>query len=336
MYHRRIPGWTILITAITVLVVVVGAMLAVQHWEAKTAVTVLDAGQQVTAITSTAEGAQVYMNRRWYAPRNLETMLIIGIDELGAMAETNAYNNRNQADFLALYARDVDTGRSFVLHLNRDTMTDITVLGVTGENAGTRRAQLALSYNYGSGGSVSSRNTASAVEHLLYGVGVDHYLTVTMNAIPLLNDWAGGVELEVKDDFSAMDASMAKGQTVTLMGNQALTYVRTRYGMDDSSNLHRMTRQRQYAAAWLDAARAKLNDQTAVAELVMQLKDYHHSDCTAEELAAFARKLGEMETIPIYEIPGEARLGETYVEYYADEEALQQLVLECFYTPIGV
>lgn len=333
-YHRRSPLNKLLATGIFAVMLVVGAMLAVQHWENRTAVTVQNAGEQMTSIKETAEGAHVFTNGRWYAPRKVETMLLIGIDEFGTPGETNSYNNTSQADFLALYVHDLEADRGSVIHLNRDTMADITVLGVTGENAGTRRAQLALAYNYGSGGSVSSNNTADAVSHLLYGVPIDHYLTVTMNAIPVLNDWAGGVTLEVQDDFSALDASLAKGQTVTLMGNQALTYVRTRYGMDDSSNLQRMTRQRQYASAWMEAARPLLADRAAVGELVMQLSDYHHSDCTADKLNDFAQMLGKNETISICEIPGQARLGELYMEYYADDAAIQQMVLELFYTPV--
>lgn len=333
--HRRSSLIKLLTTGAIVLVLVAGAMLAVHYWETHSAVEVPDAGQQMTSTSeySAAEGAQVFMNGCWYGPRKVETMLLIGIDDFGGVVESRSYNNSTQADFLALYVHDTATGRGSVIHLNRDTMTDITVLGVTGQNAGTRRAQLALAYNYGSGGAVSSLNTVDAVSRLLYGVKIDHYLTVTMDAIPLINDWAGGVTLTVQDDFPG--GGLVKGEKVTLMGEQALTYVRTRYGMDDSSNLQRMTRQRQYAAEWIKTARPLLNDQNAVAELVFSLKDYHSSDCTADKLNEFARMLGNNETIQIHELPGEAKVGQHYMEYYVDDSSIQRLVLELFYTPVG-
>ena len=335
--HRRSPLIKLLVISILGLVLVTGAMLAVHYWESKTAVEVQNAGQQMTSTSSatTAEGAQVFLNGQWYAPRKVETMLLIGIDNFGGVTQSGSYNNASQADFLALYIHDEDTDKGSVIHLNRDTITDITVLGVTGQNAGTRRAQLALAYNYGSGGTVSSQNTVDAVSRLLYGMEIDHYLTVSMDAIPLLNDWAGGVTIEVQDDFSGVDDKLVKGQKTTLIGQQALTYVRTRYGMDDSSNLQRMTRQRQYAAEWIKTARPLLNDQNAVAELVFSLKDYHSSDCTADKLNEFARMLGNNETIQIHELPGEAKVGQHYMEYYVDDSSIQRLVLELFYTPVG-
>lgn len=324
----------LLITAAITLAAAAVILLAVYFWEEMNAVEVPDAGQQMTSTSeySAAEGAQVFMNGCWYGPRKVETMLLIGIDDFGGVVESRSYNNSTQADFLALYVHDTATGRGSVIHLNRDTMTDITVLGVTGQNAGTRRAQLALAYNYGSGGAVSSLNTVDAVSRLLYGVKIDHYLTVTMDAIPLINDWAGGVTLTVQDDFPG--GGLVKGEKVTLMGEQALTYVRTRYGMDDSSNLQRMTRQRQYASEWFKTAQSRLSDRNAVAELVFSLSNYHHSDCSADKLNDFAQMLGQNETIEIFELPGEAVVGTQFMEYYVDDERIQQLVLELFYTPV--
>mgnify|MGYP000585160404 FL=1 len=67
-----------------------------------------------------------------------------------------------------------------------------------------------------------------------------------MDAVPILNDLLGGVEVTVLDDFSGIDDTLIKGETVTLHGDHALTYVRERYGLEDSSNSTRMVRQRQY------------------------------------------------------------------------------------------
>ena len=133
--------------------------------------------------------------------------------------------------------------------LNRDTMTKIQILGVRGDVAGTFTGQLALAHTYGSGERDSCLNTTEAVSNLLYGVGIDHYISITMDGVAILNDLVGGVEVEVMDDFSSIDSTLVQGETVTLMGNHALTYVRTRGGLEDSSNLHRMERQRQYLIA---------------------------------------------------------------------------------------
>ena len=109
-------------------------------------------------------------------------------------------------------------------------MTEIQILGVNGEPAGTMTGQLALAHTYGSGEEDSCENTVLAVENLLYGVEVDHYVSMTMDGWPSSTTWWGGVTLEVLDDFSGIDGTLVQGETVTLKGQQALTYVRSRDG----------------------------------------------------------------------------------------------------------
>lgn len=190
-----------------------------------------------------------YYNGGWYARRNdLETVLLMGLDKYAETEESN-YLNNEQSDFLMLLVINKETGACTPIQLNRDTMTKIQILGVRGDVAGTFTGQLALAHTYGSGERDSCLNTAEAVSNLLYGVGIDHYISITMDGVAILNDLVGGVEVEVMDDFSSIDSTLVQGETVTLMGNHALTYVRTRGGLEDSSNLRRMERQRQYLIA---------------------------------------------------------------------------------------
>lgn len=320
--------------AILIVVIMAAFVLLAQKLESWMIKPVENAGQQLTVYSNQADGAQVFMNGVWHAPRNVETMLIIGIDKISGNVESHSYNNASQADFLALFVHDTDTGRNALIHLNRDTMTRIPVLGVTGDAAGYRTAQLALAYNYGTGANDSCRNTAEAVSHLLYSMEIDHYLAITMDAVPIMNDWAGGVRLTIADDFSSVDEALVQGQEVVLKGQQALSYVRTRMGLDDSTNLQRMKRQRQYASAWLETARPKLRDDNAVMQLVMDMSDYHYSDCTAEQLTEFANTLASNSHVTVHELAGEAVKGAQFIEFYADDEQIQQMILELFYTPL--
>lgn len=323
----------VLAVVLLVLILVTGVVGA-QLLEERMAVPIEDAGKQLTAHTTSMNAAQVFMNDRWYAQRNVDTLLVMGIDDYGSLTESDSYMNNHQTDFLVLFIRDLDSGRTTAVHLNRDTMTDITTLGVTGEATGSVYAQLALAYNYGSGDQSSSMNTVDAVEHLLYGMPVDHYITVTMDAVPIINDWAGGVVVEVQDDFAGVDETLVQGQLTTLKGQQALTYVRSRKTLEDSSNLHRMERQRQYASAWVKVAQHKLRDVEAVADLMVQLDGFYRSNCTVEKLQEYAQILGENHSLSTYETKGKAVKGDVFMEFYVDEEALQQLVLDLFYVPV--
>ena len=128
-----------------------------------------------------------YYNGGWYARRNdLETVLLMGLDKYAETEESN-YLNNEQSDFLMLLVINKETGACTPIQLNRDTMTKIQILGVRGDVAGTFTGQLALAHTYGSGERDSCLNTAEAVSNLLYGVDIDHYISITMDGVAILN-----------------------------------------------------------------------------------------------------------------------------------------------------
>ena len=48
----------------------------------------------------------------------------------------------------------------------------------------------------------------------------------------------------------------------------------------------------------------------------------------------YARSLSSNPSLPVYEIEGKAVQGDAFMEFYVDETALQQLVLNLFYAPV--
>ena len=193
-------------------------------------------------------------------------------------------------------------------------MTQIQILGVTGEPAGTFTGQLALAHTYGSGEEDSCENTVLAVSNLLYGMEIDHYVSLTMDGVALLNDLVGGVTVEVLDDFSGIDDSLVQGETVTLQGQQALTYVRSRGGLEDSSNLHRMERQRQYLGALQQQLKAAVQQEDGFTlDALLQLNEYNGVRLHGEP----ALRPGGTAWLPtrvsdILTTPGDAQEGEEF------------------------
>ena len=55
------------------------------------------------------------------------------------------------------------------------------------------------------------------------------------------------------------------------------------------------------------------------------------SDCTVDELSEYAEMFSDCELTGIVTPEGEAVQGETYIEFYPDEDALKQLVIDTFY-----
>ena len=322
---------------LAVVLVLLAGMLLLQRWENTQDAPVSSSGPS-SAVEADApvDGREItYYNGTAYARReDLETVLLLGVDKFeGETPE--GYVNNQQADFLLLLVLDEENETCTPIQLNRDTMTQIQILGVTGEPAGTFTGQLALAHTYGSGEEDSCENTVLAVENLLYSVGIDHYVSLTMDGVALLNDLVGGVTVEVLDDFSGIDDSLVQGETVTLQGQQALTYVRSRGGLEDSSNLHRMERQRQYLSALQQQLKqASQQDSGFTLDALLQLNEYMVSDCTVNQLSDLGDSLAAYQVSDILTTPGDAQEGEEFMEFTVDEDALQQLVMDVFYEPV--
>ena len=265
---------------------------------------------------------------------NVETFLVLGLDKFEGSSGADSYNNDKQADFLMLFVIDNDTKQYTAIHINRDTMVDIDVLGVAGNRIDTVCRQIALSHTYGNGKDLSCHNTANSVSSLLFGVNVDHYASVTMEAVSIINDMVGGVEVEVLDDFSGIDETLVKGETVILKGEQALTYVRSRKGLEDSSNAARMKRQQQYLNALFGAFGECMDGDTEfLVNASLELSECMVSDRSITQLEALISKFDEYEFLGIESLEGESVVGEKFMEFYPNEKALKKMVIELFYAP---
>ena len=288
--------------------------------------------QQVDEAAQRRREGWIQFEGEWYSPRSeIETLLVIGVDQLEPFEDSGSYNNNGQADFFMLAIFDRKNENMTVLHINRDTMTQIPVLGVTSQHAGYITGQLALAHTYGSGLEDSCENTVDAVSFLLGGVDVDHYVALTMGAVPQINDMVGGVPVTVLDDFTGIDDSLVKGEQITLKGEQALHYIRARGGLEDSTNINRMKRQQQYFTSFMkqvslldDAAMPGTTELEALSQNLI-------SDCTVNKLSDLANQYADYPVQELQEVAGEVKEGTEYVEYYPDVSALQSQVLQLFY-----
>lgn len=304
-------------------------------WEARygTAETVTSSNSNSPDTTENEDA--VFYNGQWYVPRqNVESVLVMGVDKYETETTADSYNNSQQADFLTLLIVDQKNNSYTTLQINRDTMANIPILGVRGEEAGSFTGQLALTHTYGSGGSDSCRNTVKAVSDFLFGVKIDHYISLTMDAIPKINDMVGGVSLTLLDDFTMYNPAMQKGKEVHLTGDMALAYVRYRKDLEDTTNVNRMKRQRQYLSALKGriSENAKSND-SFVLETLDAVSKYMVSDCTVNQLSDLFEKCLAGQDNGITEIAGKSIKGKEYMEFHADEDSLKKTVISLFYEP---
>ncbi len=277
--------------------------------------------------TNTGKSQLYYKGSLYTLDENKESVLVMGIDSI--TTPDNSRADSLQADFIALLIIDKLDHSFSVLHINRDTMTDITQIDDNGNKYGTYVAQLALAHTYGGSGKLQCRNTVSAVENLLYSVKINHYISFTMDAIPKINDSVGGVTVTLEHDLTDIGEEFTRGATVTLNGDNALKFVRYRSAAATTSNLERMERQRQYITAFVK--QCVDNDLDNALKTLVDVSEYVVSDLTANQLSVLAERLQTYSHGDILTLAGEAVKTDQYVEYYVDEASAQKTVIDLFY-----
>ncbi len=326
---NKFPAIIAVIIIVIVIIAVFKSMSVLEHKNSTVSAGDTEQTEQTDDVDT------VYYDGKLYAQRqDLESVLIMGVDKYEDQTNDEGYSNNQQSDFIMLLVMDKTNNSYSVLHINRDTMTDIPTLDIYGDPSGSVYGQLALAHTYGKGGNDSCRNSVKAVSDYLFGVNIDHYIALTMDAVPELNDLVGGVKVKLLDDFTKYYPEMTEGSELTLNGEEALAYVRYRMDIGDSTNINRMERQRQYMLALKDKFAEKVNsDDNFMLNTIGILSDYMVSDCTADQLSSICNTCMADKDNGFVEIPGEAVKGEEYMEFYADEDELMKTVIDLFYEP---
>ena len=269
-----------------------------------------------------------------YFPRqDITTVLVMGIDKYGPVEASDYYNNTGAADMNILLIFDETNKVCNVLHLNRDTMVEMPVLGLGGKKAGTYYGQLALAHTYGTGLADSCENTRQTVSDFLYGAEIDYYVAMHMDAIAILNDAVGGVTVQVTEDFSQVDPTITMGE-VKLMGNHAINFVRTRKDVGDQLNTSRIQRQQKYLDGFVEAFREKQKEETEfIITAYEQVQPFLITDCSANAISGMVDRFSQFAVNEVVTPEGENVLGNEYYEFYADEEKLDALILRLLYAP---
>lgn len=269
---------------------------------------------------------------------NIITILCMGIDKNTENVELQEISGESgQADSIFLLVIDPTLNKVKIISVSRDTMTEIKNYDVTGKEVGESVNHLGLAYAYGDGGEKSCELMVDAVSNLFYDLPIHGYVSLLMSAIGPINDAVGGVTVTVPDDLSDKDPALYEGATVTLMGDQAEVFVRTRDTEAEGSNNLRMARQKTYALGFINAAKAALKQNPSLTiELYNEFSKQMVTNIGLDNAVYLASEIAGMEfdLDDILTIEGTTKQGAVYEEFYVDDEALLQLVLDTFYTEV--
>lgn len=284
----------------------------------------LNSSGDSTTATERADGEVIYKGESYVYNKDLKTVLFLGVDKKGDLTGSSIYGRNGQSDCLILLVMNTKDKTTELVEISRDTMTDVDVYSMEGNFLRTITAQIATQYSYGDGEKRSCQFTKNVVSNLMYGIPIQNYVALDISGISAIVDGMGGVKITVPEDYTSVDEAFVKGSEITLNGAQAEKYVRYRDINEFGSNNQRMERQTQFIRAFFP----QLKGQKDYDEILNVAEPYMVTDMDVDTL----KSLSEYEmSEDIRKVTGEDKEGEEHDEYYVDDEALYELILDMFY-----
>ena len=283
----------------------------------------------------------IYRDGKYYRYKTgMVNLLLMGVDADEKFSQPQAYGGDYQADVILLAALDTVNNQMTLISVSRDTMCDIAILEDDRHQQGVAHAQIALSYAYGDGLTVSCELCREAVSTLFHGLEIDGYGAFFLGGLSKLNDVLGGVTVTVPEDLPFQMAAfrgMTPGSTVTLTGDQARAFIQWREE-DAAGNDGRMQRQKQFLLSAVSQLRQQIRrNPTSALSLYNAVSDYVLTDLDLSRIAYLATEAAGMSfSGDILRVPtGEGTVSaDQHLELPVDEEGLNDLILSVFYEEI--
>jgi len=268
---------------------------------------------------------------------DIRTFLIMGIDSHGVVQENKDLMSGGQADALFLVILNPDDESIKIFAINRDTMVDIIMVGIDAGDDRIVPGEIAIQHGFGDGKEQSCELTRDAVSKLLYNIPIHGYASVNFDAIPLINDRVGGVEVNVEGDWTSINKKWSDGAQVLLKGKEAYDFVHYRDTNIFASQEGRLSRQKTYLKSFINKTLAKTReDITLPVSLYSDISDYMVTDLGIDEISYLATSsLGySFNSDDIFIMEGEVRMGQQFEEFYPDEAALKDQIIKLFYRKV--
>ena len=287
------------------------------------------AGQEVQsqAIEDTIE----YNGKTYRYNKDLTNILFLGIDKTDPINGTYT-EGAGQSDCIMILSLNEKEKTGRILQITRNAMTRLDVYDETGRSVNEVDGPICLQYAYGNGGTNSCWAARKTVGELLYDLRIDGYFAMDMAGIAEINDALGGVEVEMKQDYTWINDAFIEGETVHLEGKMAEEFVRTRDLSKFNSVSDRMDRQTDYITSLIDQMH-RSGGQKLYDILNPYMDTYLLTDLSAEQMNALTKYT--YLTDQIESVPGQMEEGKLYEEYHVDNAALQDLVIGMFYEEVS-
>lgn len=272
-------------------------------------------------------------------------ILLLGIDKAGALSSQTDLSDwsAGQADTIFLVSLNQADKEVSIIGIPRNSMVSVEIYNEEKECIDTIYNQLCLQYGYAGGGEHGLAKMKDGVSGLLYQLPIHGACAISFDAISTMTDMLGGIEVTVPDDMTQFHSAYTQGARVTLTGQNVVEYLRYRNYSELGSPTTRLTRQKEFMQAAISAGIERLKSNPMfVSDVYQAIAPYMNTDITLERAVYLGAEALDYHigTQSFYQLTGEDRQvdfetasGSTdfYDDYYLDEAAMQQIVMDVFY-----
>lgn len=320
---QNIIFWIIVIISILVL----GGIIAFFSFQSKGKMDLKAEEQYIT-----------YDGKKYKYRQELVNILCLGIDKSVSMPYVEAERgNIGMSDAVILVSIDTKKNTIKAIAIPRDTVTEIQKTTKDGELSSKERMRLCIQYAYGISMQQSNELTVNAVSKMLYNLQIQRCCAINFEALPIINDAIGGVDVEVKEDIEEWESRLPYGETVHLEGELALRFVKVRNKYDLNGAALRTQRQKQYIEVFVQKAKSVVKKNPTIPLTIFQelQKDGNMcTDITVEDIMYLMPKVLRMSFSDdmVQMIPGESVVSQDgHTDYQMDIDAVKKIVIDTFY-----
>lgn len=271
----------------------------------------------------------------------VKAILFLGIDRTGTLQSTQVAGSGGQSDAVILIAQDTARDTVKFLMIPRDTITDIILTDLAGNELAWGSQHINLAFAYGDGREKSCSYASRAVSKMFSGLPIDGCLAVGMDLLPKINDSVGGVTVPIKEQdlverLKKENPGIFIGDTVLLKGKEAETYLRYRDTTKNQTALLRQERQKQYIEAFALAVKQQAKKENGFTERIWKMTEPYlvtdlKKDQLLDMLMAFVKSSQKFSDEDMLTLSGTGVETEMFDEYHMDRDAAYEQVLTLFF-----
>lgn len=276
--------------------------------------------------------------------------IVMGIDRSGELEKETKLSDwsAGQADAIFLLSLDNHNKKVSVIGIPRNSMVNVEIYNEQEECIDTIYNQICLQYGYAGGGELGLQKMKDGVSKLLYDLPIHGACAVSYDAIGVVAECLGGIEVTVSEDMSALDKNYTVGNKIVLSKKNIIPYLRYRDNTALGSPTTRLTRQKEFLKTAMVQAIQAVKDRPAIVnEIYQEMIPYMNTDITLDKAVYLAAETLDysLTDSSFYQLTGvdkqvefvNAKKAEDfYDDYYLDEEKLKDTVMKVFYQPVVI